>query len=197
MDKKEELLSYFESEINEVAEKEIAGLEQEMEDIRKRTVDELEKQAQLAIKIKYEQELSEINADHAIALSHLNDENNRKLMNERNRLVHQIFEDAKQELLAFTKEKNYVEQLKKKLEKLNIRKYPNANLYVAKQDEAILKELIQAYGAPCNGMIDPTIMLGGFRLECADAGVIHDETIDSAIHDAKAWFYEASGLTIR
>lgn len=197
MDKKEELLAYFEGEINEVSEKEIAALEQDIKDIRSRTLQELEEQAKQASERLFEQELSEVNADHAIALSHLNDENNRLLMAERDRLVDQIFTSAKEEILAYTQSDDYVKRLKEKLIILKEKGYPNARLFVANKDETLLKELLEVYAQPCEGACDPEIELGGFRLACMEAGVLIDETYDTAILEARKWFCDTSGLTIR
>lgn len=197
MDKKEELLAYFESEITEVSKKEITALEQEIEEIRNRTLQELTEQAQQRANAMYEQELSELKGDHAIALSHLNDDNSRRLMAERDRLVDSVFATAKERILSFTKQTEYLAEMKQKLCELQKKEYPSAHLSIAVQDEAYRKELLAAYGRPCSVEVDPLITLGGFRLACKEAGIIHDETYDTAIAEAREWFHEASGLTIR
>ena len=197
MDKKEELLTYFEDEIAQVSSKEIASLKTEIDDIRTRTMEEMETAIKTEIALVYEQELHEMNADHAIALSHLNDENNRLLMREREQLVTLIFEAVEANLMDYMKQPAYVEKLQAKLHDLQDKNLAPAILSVSAKDEALLPSLIEAYGCACEGLVDNHIRLGGFCLEATEKGIIVDETFDAALVNSKQWFYDNSGLMIR
>lgn len=197
MDKKEELLTYFEDEIEQVSTKEITSLKHEIEDIRTRTLAEMETAIKAEVDLVFEQEIHEIDSDHAIALSHLNDENNRKLMAERERLVNLVFQDAEAKLEDFMKGPQYSTKLQAKLQALKDKGLAPAILSVRPKDEALLPELLKAYGCECEGTLDEDIRLGGFRLEAKEKGIIVDETFDAALAESRQWFYDNSRLTIR
>lgn len=197
MDKKEELIAYFKSEIKDSSAKEIVALKEEIQAIRNQTMNELDEQAAQAADVHFAQELSEMNSDHAIALSHLNDENNRRLMAERQRMVEEVFHDAKEALFSYTSGIEYIEKLTGKLRELKQMNLTPAILYVRKEDEAYLSDLIKSYELPCEGEVDANIHIGGFRIECLEKGVVVDETFDSALQQSKSWFYDTSGLVIR
>ena len=55
----------------------------------------------------------------------------------------------------------------------------------------------EAYGKPCEGKCDADILLGGFRMECEEKGIVVDETFDTGIDEQKDWFYTNSGLFIK
>ncbi len=60
-----------------------------------------------------------------------------------------------------------------------------------------LKDICEAYGKPCEGKCDADILLGGFRMECEEKGIVVDETFDTGIDEQKDWFYTNSGLFIK
>lgn len=197
MDKREELIAYFQSEIRGVSDKEIEALENEIEEIRAHALQEIEAKAKAETNVLYEQELYEMDSDHAIALSHLNDENNRKLMMERESLVKQVFEDVKIKIETFTKSDAYVKLMKDKLSALKTKNLTPAIISVREKDKALLPELIKTYELTCEGIVSKDIELGGFQLQCTSRGVNVDESFDDAIEESKQWFYDTSGLTIR
>lgn len=197
MDKYEELLESFESEINEVSMRELAAIEKEMEDVRNRTLEKLEQDAKKDADLWFQQEISEMDAEHAIALSHLNDDFNRRLMEERDHMVQSIFEEVKTCIMAFSDQDAYTEKCNEKLANLKTKGCTPATLYVRPADEKLLKSFLKTYELPCDGKLDAAIVYGGFRLECPSKGIIVDETIDTALQEAKQWFLQNSGLTIR
>ena len=96
---KEELLKCFQSEITAISEAEIAEAQREMKEIRLRTEQEINEGAQEAARLWFEQEAQDLSARHAVAMSHINDENHRRLMTERSLMAEELFE-------AVWKEKN-------------------------------------------------------------------------------------------
>lgn len=197
MNKKDELVAYFKAEINEVSKREIVNIQQEIEDIRVRTVSEMETEAKREADSLLDSELRELMSEHKIACSKIAENQNQKLMKEREALVEQVFAKAKDKLEAFSKTTAYETSLVNKLSAISQKGFVPAIVYVREADKAILPTLLKAYGSDCEGCVDPLLMLGGFRLECSEKGIIVDESFDSALEDAKTWFYDHSGLTIR
>ena len=77
LDDKIKLEQYFEEEIKRVSDIEIAGIEQEIDEIRKKSMEDLELEAQREAGLTREQELKEMASEHAIRLSKAHEETNR------------------------------------------------------------------------------------------------------------------------
>lgn len=192
---KEELLKCFQSEITAISEAEIAEAQREMKEIRLRTEQEINEGAQEAARLWFEQEAQDLSARHAVAMSHINDENHRRLMTERSLMVEELFEAVKQQLMQFHKDKQYQELITKK-----ISAYANRDetlvLQLGHDDEALMKQLLSILGNHATGEIVDDIVLGGFRLVLKDKERAIDETLDSALIEARKDFLQTSALTI-
>lgn len=192
---KEELLKCFQSEITAISEAEIAEAQREMKVIRLRTEQEINEGAQEAARLWFEQEAQDLSARHAVAMSHINDENHRRLMTERSLMAEELFEAVKQQLMQFHKDKQYQELITKK-----ISAYANRDetlvLQLGHDDEALMKQLLSILGNRATGEIVDDIVLGGFRLVLKDKERAIDETLDSALIEARKDFLQTSALTI-
>ncbi len=192
---KEELLKCFQSEITAISEAEIAEAQREMKEIRLRTEQEINEGAQEAARLWFEQEAQDLSARHAVAMSHINDENHRRLMTERSLMAEELFEAVKQQLMQFHKDKQYQELITKK-----ISAYANRDetlvLQLGHDDEALMKQLLSILGNHATGEIVDDIVLGGFRLVLKDKERAIDETLDSALIEARKDFLQTSALTI-
>lgn len=197
LDDKTKLEQYFKEEIDRVSGIEIKQIEDEIADIREKALQGLEADAQKEAGMVREQELKELQSEHAIRLSKAHEETSRKLMAKRKELSDLVFQSAKDEIKAFTKKDEYQDYLKKKASSLADRSYPNAIIYLGKEDASFQDDIKTAYGNDCEIKIDTDIVLGGFRLECAELGIVIDETFDTALEEHKDWFYTNSGLFIK
>lgn len=197
LDDKMKLEQYFETEIERVSGVEIKQIEDEIADIRDKALQGLESDAQREAGMVREQELKELQSEHAIRLSKAHEETNRKLMAKREELNTLVFQQAEQTLLAFTKQNEYRDYLIKKVCALKEASYVDAVFYIKEEDQAYAEAMKQAYEKPCTITSDEEIKLGGFRLECEQMGVVVDETFDTALEEQKNWFYTNSGLFIK
>lgn len=197
LDNKTELEQYFKDEIHRVSDIEIKQIESEITDIREKALESLESDAQREAGIARDQELKELQSDHAIRLSKLREETNRKLMAKRKELCELVFTQAKEKVKAFTTSNEYREMLMKKASALAKATYEQVTFYVGSADEKYLSDIKTAYGKPCETAVDADILVGGMRMECIADGIVVDETFDTAIDDEKDWFYTNSGLFIK
>ena len=193
----EELEAYFNEEIKRVSSKEISEIEAEIEAIRKKVISELEENAKTNAKIIIDQETKEMESDHAISISRLQDENNRKLMNYRKELTTSLFDEVTAKLKAFSETSEYGELMMKKIKAQSGKHQGRAVISVALKDEKLLPELLRNYEGEVEGKVDPVIELGGFSMMFENEGVVLDETFDSTLKDEKEKFYSTSNLIIR
>lgn len=191
------LEEYFKEEIKRVSDIEIEQIENEISEIRDRSLQGLEAEAKREAMISRDQELKELQSDHAIRVSKTHEETNRKLMKKRRELADKVFNEAVQEIKNFTLSKDYAEYLNKKAKALAENSFGSVVIYVAQKDEALLSDICKAYGAGCEGKVDPEIMVGGLRMECEAKGIVVDETFDAGIDEQRSWFYTNSGLFIK
>ena len=114
---------------------------------------------------------------------------------ERSLMVEVLFEAVKQQLMQFHKDKRYQQLITKK-----ISAYANRNetlvLQLGQDDKALMKELLSILGNHATGEIVDDIVLGGFRLVLKDKERAIDETLDSALIEARKDFLQTSALTI-
>ncbi|MGB4588111.1 MAG: V-type ATP synthase subunit E family protein [Clostridiaceae bacterium] len=193
----EELEAYFNEEIKRVSNKEISEIEAEIEAIRKKVISELEENAKTNAEIIVDQEMKEMESEHAIAISRLQDENNRKLMNYRKELTTSLFDEVTAKLDSFSKTSEYGELMVKKIKAQSGKHQGHAVITVALKDEKLLPELLKNYEGDVEGKVDPTIELGGFSIMFEQEGIVIDETFDSTLKDEKEKFYSKSNLIIR
>lgn len=191
---KEELLKCFQSEITAISEAEIAEAQREMKEIQDRAHQEIYKNAQAAAQLWFEQEAEDLKSNHAVTMSHLNDDNHKRLMAERSRMVEALFDEAKQKLLEFHQGKQYARFMSAKL-KPYAEDEEAVILQLGKADEALMKELLSIL-KHAQGELVSDIELGGFRLLLKQQGRLIDETLDSALEESRKAFLRNSALTI-
>lgn len=197
LDDKIKLDDYFKSEIERVSNLEINQIQGEIDDIKNKSIEGLEVEAQRYAKQLRVQELKEMQSEHDIALSRVHEETNRKLMNKRKELSNEVFAEVKAKLEEFTQGKDYEAYLVKKAKELSQLSFGHVVIYVASKDEKFLKTICDAYANDCEGRVDERICIGGFRMECSEEGVDVDETFDTGIEEQRGWFYTNSGLFIK
>ncbi len=192
----EELESYFKQEIQQVSQKEIDAIEQDMEKIRKRIMAEMEETAAQHAQIIIDQETKEMTTDYSVAVSRLADENNRKLVKKRLELTESLIGEVVEKLESFTKTEAYKEMIINKVKVLSEKYAHDGILSVSPKDKEILDELISSCGGHVTGKVDPEIVFGGFTIHFHEESIIIDETFDTILKDQKERFYSNSNLII-
>lgn len=196
LDEKIKLEEYFKEEIERVSGIEIKQIEEEVQQIRERSMQSMEIEVQRESEMEREQIFKEMLSDHAIALSKLHEEMNRKLMDERKKIAKKVFDEVYANLEAFTSSTKYKEYLIQKVQDLSQKHYGHVVFYVTKKDEPYLTDIKNAYG-DCEGKVDPNMQIGGIRLECLEKGFVVDESFDTSMKEQSDWFYSYSGLFIK
>lgn len=194
---KDELEQYFKDEIQRINQIEIDRLENEIDEIRQQAIQELESSVQQESYMYYEQELKELQSEHAIQLSRVREETNRKLMKKRKELSEAVFTQVKNQLQTFVESDEYLEFLCDKVKRFAEYGYEDVILYLSKHDISFKDQLQTVYGQACEIMQDEEIVLGGVRLECLKNGRIIDETFDMVLEEQKDWFYTNSSLFVK
>ena len=118
-------------------------------------------------------------------------------MQKRNELTAEIFNACEAQVTAFADSKDYPEYLRKQAAKLGGHPHTGACLYVREEDMRHEQLIREAFAQPCRVEKDSAIRCGGIRLECAEEGIVIDDTFDNALAEEKDWFFSNSGLFIK
>lgn len=196
LDTMDELRSAFEQAISTVSDQEIADLRKEMESIKAQTTKEMCEEVSRNAMRWYEQEAEELRVSYALEQSKINEEFNRKLKQERADMVDGLFQQVESEVQLFHDSQDYEESMKSKLVAYQTQDFGSCILRMGPKDQVLLASIASMLGSQWTTEVDPTILMGGFRIVLKEKGRMIDESYDRAFTEAKAEFLEQSGLII-
>lgn len=192
----EELEEYFLSEIGKVSQREIKKIRNEIQNIETRNIKELETTARNNAEIIIQQEVSSMDSEHAISLSKMADDNQRKLMKKRQDLINNLFLEITEKLIEFTKTDEYKEKMKEKIRLLSTQYHSEGILKLAVNDMNLAEELSASFSGQIEAKSDESIKIGGFILEYHQDRIIINETYDARLKEERERFYANSELII-
>jgi vacuolar-type H+-ATPase subunit E/Vma4 len=109
----------------------------------------------------------------------------------------EIFEKAKEQIVAFTKSDAYLDFLIASAEKIHRAMNGNcAVLNLREADRPFAAQISARLGHSITLHIDPTILLGGIAVISTDGTLSIDDTLDCRLQQQENWFMENSGLVI-
>ncbi|MFA6627513.1 MAG: hypothetical protein WCQ80_01305 [Bacilli bacterium] len=190
----DEILKYFQKEIKDVSNRQIKKLQHELDIIKAKELEHIEKQVSEEINSTLGRDLDDLKIKHRQTLNDILTSARRDLIQYREDLLNSIMVEVTNRLSQYVKSPDYLVSMRNKLSSFPF-KSP-AVIHIAKKDhglKVLIKELcINTY--PIKE--DETIQLGGFLVEMIDQGITIDETIDLQLSRKKQWFYENSHLFI-
>lgn len=187
----DKIVFYMKEEINKQADAEIEHIQKEADEIRereeKKVMDEAKKEADLhleAAKRRMSQKKSQM-------ISQYQSDKTKTLIQQRNAYTQKLFDEVKEKLLEFCSSDDYLEYMKKKIDKYAFDQ--KVNVYVKKEDlrlEKMFKEKLD-----CE-VLAGDIEIGGFKIETWNQQIM-DETLDSALKDQRVWFEDHSMMILQ
>lgn len=192
----EELEEYFKNEIERVSQSEIKKIQTEIQNIENRNIRELEGTARNNAEIIVNQEVSSMDSEHAISLSRMADDNQRKLMKKRQELINNLFLEIRDKLVEYTKTDEYKEKMKERIRLLSTQYHSEGILKLAPKDMKLADELSSGFSGQTVVRPDESIEIGGFILEYHQDRIIINETYDARLKEEREMFYANSELII-
>jgi len=192
----EELEEYFKNEIERVSQSEIKKIQTEIQNIENRNIKELEETARNNAEIIVNQEVSSMDSEHAISLSRMADDNQRKLMKKRQELINNLFLEISDKLVEYTKTDEYKEKMKERIRLLSTQYHSEGILKLAPKDMKLADELSSGFSGQTVVRPDESIEIGGFILEYHQDRIIINETYDARLKEEREMFYANSELII-
>ena len=198
MENKEQVFLYIRDEIEKIADQEEKQILEEAKALEKEAYAQMEAEAKKDAKRQLEKELAAISSKASIDAASNLEQRTKKLVEKRDELVKNIFEQAKNKLIAFVESDEYKDYLIDHIQKIG-QEYQMTGciLNLRKEDMKYQKELVKAYGFDIEVKDNNQIHLGGFIIENPVTHVVCDETLETALENQKDWFYKTSGLMIK
>lgn len=121
----------------------------------------------------------------------------RALFERRSQIMQEVFDQAHARLDAFAASADYPAFLEASAQRIAQQaKDTPATLFVRSEDLAKVEGLCHLFPAPAEVKADPSIHIGGLRVELSDQHLCLDDTLDTRLSAQREWFMTRSGLTI-
>ncbi len=166
MENKEQVFLYIRDEIEKIADQEEKQILEEAKALEKEAYAQMEAEAKKDAKRQLEKELAAISSKASIDAAANLEQRTKKLVEKRDELVKNIFEQAKNKLIAFVESDEYKDYLINHIQKIG-QEYQMTGciLNLRKEDMKYQKELVKAYGFDIEVKENDQIHLGGFIIE--------------------------------
>lgn len=193
----DEKVSKFVQAITEYAQEQSEKIHKEVEDFKSERLQQAEKEVLADTYQLIQKERDGLRSDLSREISRRDMAARKKLLSRRQEMTASIFEDAVEQLNAFTASPAYAEKLKKSLaEMAAILPAEGTVYYLAEKDAALLDVLSPCCPAGSRLETADDIRIGGLRGENAATGMIADDTLDTRLELQHEWFTKHSGLTV-
>ncbi|MCD8028647.1 MAG: V-type ATP synthase subunit E [Erysipelotrichaceae bacterium] len=194
----DQIYLYMKEEIERQATNEENAILEEVKALEEEAYTSMKKEARKDADLKLKQEVEEISSQAASEISEIHTDRTKKLINKRDEYVKAVFDEAKKELLEFSKSDEYITFMQAKISKVaDTFKDTDAILYIKEEDLSLKDELLKALGYEIEVKVSDDIKIGGIMIEDLKNALIVDETLDFALNNQKEWFNKNSGLIIR
>ena len=192
------LLDYFKQSIAKEADKERLTMITEAKEIRESALEKIRREASLDAKRQMEKEINEIILENQKEISAMQRKTNLELIAKRQELQNKVFEEAKAQLMAYTKQDDYQIFLKSQINQLPLEIYEGQVLiHIANADHSLFEGLKAEFKGEVELVEDASIEIGGFIAINAQRGLVIDNSLDNRLESCKEWFYNHSGLVIQ
>lgn len=142
-------------------------------------------------------EMASMRAGIAGELAKKEDEGRQRLYKRREEMVSEVFQKAKDKLLKYTQTNEYKAALKADAkEAADFFGDSGIVIYLKSDDMPLKGELSDIFGNSCSFKTDSKIIIGGFKAQCEEKGIVVDFTLDTKLENRKGWFLQNSKLKV-
>ena len=193
----ENVLQYFQKEIEESANEKIVELEKDIETIKSRQLKLLKEEIDDTITRAKENEINEMNVEHSAKLNRIKVGVNKEIIKRKRDLMESVLLDVTNKLLEFVKSDDYKEKMMFLIKKIDSEFCGDSIEFQVKRNDKVIKNLIKINFTQTHTIVeDEAIQLGGFRAVCLKKGIMTDQTVDASLEERKIWFFQHSKLSV-
>ena len=111
----------------------------------------------------------------------------------------EVFELAKEKLIAYAKTDQYVKSVEESAAKISEKlTADDVIIKISEKDLKLKEQIIKAFGntRKCEIQVSEDIVIGGITGQSRELGLLIDETLDTKLDEQHEWFCENSGLKV-
>ncbi len=173
-------------------------LQTEVKQLKSERLKEAEEKARRDSERLIKDKLHEKRSHELAILAKKTQEGQRELFVERSRMTDEVFKNAANKLLDFTKTDEYRQKLLSSAKEIaGFFENRDCVLYVNERDLDLADSIKSFFAGNAEVVADKTIKIGGIKGYCADMAVIADETLDTKLEAQREWFFENATLSVQ
>jgi len=194
----EQLLSYFESAMKDVAQKKKFVIKQEIKEQYLKELSKIKESLQVKQQLEKSRALREVFVSYQDQINHIGLTYDKQLMDERRLLTSSIFDDVTSQLQAFIQTDAYTTRMTEKLLKL-LETHKNQEMicHVYAKDQGLVSSIKKINSNTIMIQADPRLTIGGFIALFPTLNIEYDFSYDRLLDEQKAWFINQTKLFVK
>jgi vacuolar-type H+-ATPase subunit E/Vma4 len=194
----EQLLSYFESAMKDVAKKKKLVIKQEIKEQYLKELSKIKESLQVKQQLEKSRALREVFVSYQDQINHIGLTYDKQLMDERRLLTSSIFDDVTSQLQAFIQTDAYTTRMTEKLLKL-LETHKNQEMicHIYAKDQGLVSSIKKLNSNTILIQADPRLTIGGFIALFPTLNIEYDFSYDRLLNEQKAWFINQTKLFVK
>lgn len=186
-------IEMFRKAMEEDLQTRISFMSNKLEELRQEEISNAEKEAQAKSGAVIEIGMRKIDKGCTDRINSLERKCRAELALKREEIISDVFDRAKEKLIAFTKTDEYIKFIEKCLAEIKAC-FNGGDFTVYLKDNDISKNIIEKNNIKT--LIDKNIEIGGIIAKSEQSNFVADNTLDSKLEQQKDWFFSNCDMSI-
>ena len=185
--------------IEKYAEEQRTKIESEAADFKEKELNKAEEEGLREAYVLIQKEMTDVKTQIAAELSRTENASRKKIFIRRKEIEDEVFELAKEKLIAYAKTDQYVKSVEESASKISEKlTADDVIIKISEKDLKLKEQIIKAFGntRKCEIQVSEDIVIGGITGQSRELGLLIDETLDTKLDEQHEWFCENSGLKV-
>ena len=185
--------------IEKYAEEQRTKIESEAADFKEKELNKAEEEGLREAYVLIQKEMTDVKTQIAAELSRTENASRKKIFIRRKEIEDEVFELAKEKLIAYAKTDQYVKSVEESAAKISEKlTADDVIIKISEKDLKLKEQIIKAFGntRKCEIQVSEDIVIGGITGQSRELGLLIDETLDTKLDEQHEWFCENSGLKV-
>ena len=174
-------------------------IESEAADFKEKELNKAEEEGLREAYVLIQKEMTDVKTQIAAELSRAENASRKKIFIRRKEIEDEVFELAKEKLIAYAKTDQYVKSVEESAAKISEKlTADDVIIKISEKDLKLKEQIIKAFGntRKCEIQVSEDIVIGGITGQSRELGLLIDETLDTKLDEQHEWFCENSGLKV-
>lgn len=187
--------SNFLNALHKYAKEQQEKINTELEEYKQREIEKAESEVLADAYILIQKETAEMQNGFASKISNFEVSEKRNLLKKRQKIVDEVFEEAKKRLIEITKSNEYPVLIKSYAKKIaSVLTKKDTVIYIKEEDSSLKESITSVFEEKCSVKFSDKIRIGGIYGYNLKMGMLVDETLDSKLESQREWFADNCGM---